>query len=151
MTDEPMEGPIQDLNVVIWTNEAGGVSVRRPAPGVVVDAAFLADCPVGAAIVAAADLPDADDVFDAWRLVDGTITVDMTAARAAYRMRLDATAQSVARVRSDLEGIGLTLAVSREAFLAGLASRRAAIAAASSVADLRAVDIGAIGTMGAPA
>ena len=69
MTDDAApDGLALDPRVVVWASETGRVAVRHPAPGVSVDAAFLAACPAGARVMAAPDLPEADDLFDAWRL-----------------------------------------------------------------------------------
>ncbi len=140
MEDAAPDGLALDPRVVVWASETSRVAVRHPAPGVAVDAAFLAACPAGARVMAAADLPEADDLFDAWRLdAEGTITIDLPTARAAWRQRLDAAALGAARDRADRVAIGLAPLVSQEAFLATLAELRRAIGAADSLADLRAV------------
>lgn len=150
MTDNAVpDGLALDPRVVVWASEAGGVAVRHPAPGVAVDAAFLAACPPGARVMAVADLPEADDLFDAWRLdAAGTITIDLPTARAAWRQRLDAAALGAARDRADCAGIGLAPLVSQEAFLATLAELRRAVEAATTLADLRAVRVEEVRAMG---
>ena len=140
----PAEGeappePVQDTRVVIWTTERGNVAVSRPALGVAVDAAFLARCPPGALVVEAASLPDSQVFFDAWRLVDGVIAVDLVAARAIRQQQLNDLAMLAARQRADRAAIGLPLAMSAEAFQAALAEKRAAIAATADVTALQAV------------
>ncbi len=149
MTEDAVpDGLVLDPRVVVWASETGGVAVRHPAPGVAVDAAFLAACPPGARVMAAADLPEADDLFDAWRLdPEGTITIDLPTARAAWRRRLDAAALAAARDRADRMAIGLASLVTQDAFLATLAEMRRAIEAATTLADLRAVRVEAVSEM----
>ena len=129
------DGPAQ---AVVWTNAAGGVSVCRPAPGVSIDAGFLARCPAEALVVDEASLPaDADGFFEAWRLRDGQVVVDLAAAQAIQQERINAAARLVARDRADRAAIGLDDDTTRTDFLAGLAAQRAAVSATRTLADLR--------------
>ena len=148
MDDAAPDGLALDPRVVVWVSETGGVAVRHPAPGVAVDAAFLAACPPGARVMAAADLPEADDLFDAWRLdPEGTITIDLPTARAAWRQRLDAAALAAARDRTDRVAIGLAPLVTQDAFLATLVELRRAIEAATTLVNLRAVRVEEVSAM----
>jgi hypothetical protein len=124
---------------VVWTNAAGGVSVCRPAPGVSIDAGFLARCPANALVIDEASLPaDAEGFFEAWRLRDGQVVVDLAAAQAIQQERVNAAARLVARDRADRAAIGLSDDTTRTDFLAELAAQRAAVSAARTLADLRA-------------
>ena len=132
--------PVSDgpTRAVVWTNAAGGVSVCRPAPGVSIDAGFLARCPADALVVDEASLPvDADGFFEAWRLRDGQVVVDLAAAQAIQQERINAAARLVARDRADRAAIGLDDDTTRTDFLAGLAAQRAAVSATRTLADLR--------------
>ena len=124
---------------VVWTNAAGGVSVCLPAPGVSIDAVFLARCPADALVVDETSLPaDADGFFEAWRLRDGQVVVDLAAARVIQQERINAAALRVARDRADRAAIGLGDDTTRTDFLTGIAAQRAAVSAARTLADLRA-------------
>ena len=134
--------PVSDgpARAVVWTNAAGTVSVCRPAPGVSIDAGFLARCPAEALVVDEASLPaDADGFFEAWRLRDGQVVVDLAAAQAIQQERINAAALRVARDRADRAAIGLGDDTTKADFLAGIAAQRAAVNAAHTLADLRAV------------
>jgi hypothetical protein len=134
--DRVSDGPAQ---AVVWANAAGGVSVCRPAPGVSIDAVFLARCPADALVVDETSLPvDTDGFFEAWRLRDGQVVVDLAAAQAIQQERFNAAALLVARDRADRAAIGLSDDTTKADFLAGLAAQRAAVSAARTLADLRA-------------
>ena len=138
---DALANPVSDdpAQAVVWTNAAGGVSVCRPAPGVSIDAGFLARCPADALVVDEASLPvDADGFFEAWRLRDGQVVVDLAAAQAIQQERINAAARLVARDRADRAAIGLDDDTTRTDFLAGLAAQRAAVSATRTLADLRA-------------
>lgn len=69
--------------VIIFANERGGVSVCYPTGELSVKEVLAKDCPEGAIIVDSDSLPQGpNDFFDAWRLVDGTVTVDQEAVNA---------------------------------------------------------------------
>jgi len=79
--------------VIIFTNENGGVSVTTPTPEFLethtIEDVLAKDCPVGALIVDQDDLPNEDsDFFNAWRLVDGVVSVDLAAAKEITKTRL---------------------------------------------------------------
>ena len=134
--DRVSDGPAR---AVVWANAAGGVSVCRPAPGVSIDAVFLARCPADALVVDEASLPaDADGFFEAWRLRDGQVVVDLAAAQAIQQERVNAAARLVARDRADRAAIGLSDDTTRTDFLAGIAAQRAAVSATRTLADQRA-------------
>jgi hypothetical protein len=138
---DALANPVSDdpAQAVVWTNAAGGVSVCRPAPGVSIDAGFLARCPADALVVDETSLPtDADGFFEAWRLRDGQVVVDLVAAQAIQQERINTAALRVARDRADRAAIGLSDDTARTDFLAGIAAQRAAVSTARTLADLRA-------------
>jgi len=56
-------------NVIIFTNDNGGVSVCVPTGELPIEQVLAKDCPPGAIIVDSESLPEADnDFFDAWEL-----------------------------------------------------------------------------------
>lgn len=79
--------------VIIYTNEKGGVTVTYPSPEYLetntIEDVLAKDCPEHAIIVDASAVPEnEDDFFDAWRLVDGVISIDLTAAKELTKARL---------------------------------------------------------------
>lgn len=73
---------------IIFTNEAGGVSVTIPTGEISIEAVLAKDCPKGAMIVEQSALPTANDFFDAWELVDGVVTVSLAKAKELTKKRL---------------------------------------------------------------
>ena len=97
--------------VIIFSNDNGGVSVCVPTGELPIEAVLAKDCPKGAIIVDAADLPEADnDFFNAWELVDGVVSVNLDKAKELTKERLRAerapllAAQDVAFQRALEEG-----------------------------------------------
>jgi hypothetical protein len=61
------------MQVIIFSNTNGGVSVCVPTGELPIEAVLAKDCPAGAIIVDDATLPQADnDFFDAWELNTAT-------------------------------------------------------------------------------
>lgn len=78
-------------NVIIFTNENGGVSVCIPTGELDIHAVKAKDTPSHSIIVDIADLPQADnDFFNAWELADGVVTVNLTKAKEITKSRLRA-------------------------------------------------------------
>jgi len=126
--------------VIIYENENGNVSVCIPTGELSVEHVLTRDCPEGAIIIDADALPQGeDDFFDAWRLVDGIVVVDLATAKTLATSRFNETAKITADERSRNTAIGIANDVSDADFIAGLTAKRAAIAAATSTAELRAV------------
>ena len=97
--------------VIIFSNDNGGVSVCIPTGELPIEAVLAKDCPAGAKIVDTAELPEADnDFFNAWELVDGVVTVNLDKAKELTKERLRAErkplleAQDVAFQRALEEG-----------------------------------------------
>jgi hypothetical protein len=126
--------------VIVYTNDNGNVSVCYPSGELPIEDVLAKDCPEGAMIIDADDLPQGDDdFFDAWRLVDGVVVVNLAAAKAIHSVRFDVAAKIDAQSRAMNTAIGIANDVSDVDFIAGLTAKRAAIAAATSTAELRAV------------
>ena len=65
------------MNVIIFSNTNGGVSVCVPTGELPIEQVLAKDCPSGAIIVDDATLPQADnEFFNAWELVDGKVVVN---------------------------------------------------------------------------
>ena len=128
--------------VIVYTNENNNVSVCTPTGELPIEDVLAKDCPEGAIIIDADDLPQGeDDFFDAWRLVNGVITVDLDTAKSTTLGRFNASAIEEAGKRNQNASIGIDNAVSDADFIANLTAKRAAIAAAASTAELRVISL----------
>ena len=128
--------------VIVYTNDQGNVSVCTPAGQMPIDHVLANDCPAHAVIVDASGLPQADDdFFNAWRLVNGAVVVDINAARAIQLAKFNSDALNQAQKRQMNTLSGITNDVSDADFLTSLNTKRAAIAAAKTTDDLRAVTL----------
>jgi len=126
--------------VIVYTNDNGNVSVCYPTGELPIEDVLAKDCPKGAIIIDADALPHSeDDFFDAWRLIDGIIIVDLDTAKILATSRFNEAAKITADERSRNIAIGIANDVSDADFITGLTAKRAAIAAATSTAELRAV------------
>ena len=68
--------------IIIYTNENGGVSVCIPTGELPIEQVLEKDCPAGAIIVDADSLPTDNEFFNAWELVDGQVVVNETKKQA---------------------------------------------------------------------
>ena len=93
------------MQVIIYTNSNGGVSVTTPTGELPISEVLIKDCPQGAIIVDSSELPQGDDAnyFDAWILNNGVITVD---ANKKAAIQVKENAKNVAL--SKLIALGLT-------------------------------------------
>lgn len=79
------------MQVIIYTNESGGVSVCTPTGELDIEAVKTKDTPEHSIIVDASTLPNADnDFFDAWELNGETVTVNLDKAKNITKNRLRA-------------------------------------------------------------
>ena len=79
------------MQVIIFTNENGGVSVCVPTGELDINAVKAKDTPSHSIIVQDSELPQADnDFFDAWELADGVVTVNLDKAKEITKKRLRA-------------------------------------------------------------
>ena len=77
--------------VIIFTNELGGVSVCVPTGELDIEATKAKDTPEHSIIVETSALPEADnDFFNAWELQDGVVSVNIDKAKALTKERLRA-------------------------------------------------------------
>ena len=75
--------------VIIFTNDNGGVSVCTPTGELDIQAVKAKDTPNTSIIVQDTALPSADnDFFDAWELSGTTISVNLTKAKLLTKARL---------------------------------------------------------------
>lgn len=76
-------------NVIIFTNDNGGVSVCVPTGELDIQAVKAKDTPSTSIIVQDSELPQADnDFFDAWELSNGVVSTNLTKAKAMTKTRL---------------------------------------------------------------
>ena len=108
------------MNVIIYTNEYGNVSVCAPTGEMLIEDVKAQHTPEGSIIVDAETLPNADnDFFDAWELNGETVSVNIDKSKAITKDRLRAertpllAAQDVAFQRA-LEANGDTAAIVAE-------------------------------------
>jgi hypothetical protein len=79
------------MQVIIFTNESGGVSVCVPTGEISIDAVKAKDTPAHSIIVDYSILPTADDdFFNAWELNNGAVTVNLAKAKELTKARLRA-------------------------------------------------------------
>ena len=77
------------MQVIIHTNENGGVSVTTPTGELSIEAVKAKDTPKDSIIVDSSTLPNEDtDFFDAWELNGSTVTVNISKAKEITKERL---------------------------------------------------------------
>ena len=85
----------------------GQVAVCTPSGEFSIEQVLFKDCPVGAIIVDADSLPNNNEFFNAWELVDGKVVVNETKKQAiidAQQAVIDTKASALAK----LSKLGLT-------------------------------------------
>ena len=79
------------MDIVIYANENGNVSVTVPTGEISIEAVLAKDCPSHAILFNSADLPNEHhDFFNAWELADGKVTVSIDKATELTKDRLRA-------------------------------------------------------------
>jgi hypothetical protein len=79
------------MQVIIFTNSNGGVSVCIPTGELPIEQVQQKDTPAGSIIVNTSDLPNQhNDFFDAWELNGSTVTVNKSKAVEITKKRLRA-------------------------------------------------------------
>ena len=74
--------------VIIFTNDNGGVSVCIPTGEIPIETVQAKDTPSGSVIVNASDLPTDNDYFNAWELSNGVVSVSLAKAKEITKKRL---------------------------------------------------------------
>lgn len=90
--------------VIIFTNEKGGVSVCIPSGELPINEVLAKDCPAEAIIVEDSELPANKTYFDAWELIDGKIIVNEI-----KKASIDAKANAKNSALEKLNALGLTV------------------------------------------
>jgi hypothetical protein len=95
------------MQVIIYTNENGGISLTIPTGEISIQEVLAKDCPAGAVIVDDSELPTDNEYFNAWELIDGKVVVNETKKQAiidAQQAPINAKASALAK----LAKLGLT-------------------------------------------
>ena len=93
--------------IIIFTNDNGGVSVTVPTGELPIEEVLAKDCPVGAIIVDDSELPTDNTYFNAWELIDGKVVVNEVKKQAiidAIQAPINAKASALAKFAA----LGLT-------------------------------------------
>ena len=93
--------------VIIYSNDNGGVSVCRPTGELSIEQVLTKDCPAGAIIVDDSTLPTDNKYFNAWELVNGTVAVNETKKQAIID-KAQAEVSNKTSALSKLTALGLT-------------------------------------------
>ena len=90
-------------NVIIFTNDQGGVSVCIPTGEISIGEVKNKDCPVDSYIIPESVLPLADkDFFDAWEQKSGVVFVNIQKAKEITKKRLRSERQHLLELQ-DIE------------------------------------------------
>jgi len=91
--------------VIIYTNDNGGVSVCIPTGELPIEQVLAKDCPAGAIIVDDSTLPT--EYFNAWELVNSTVVINENKKQAIID-KVQAEVSIKASAISKLATLGLT-------------------------------------------
>ena len=131
--------------VIIFTNDNGGVSVCIPTGELDIQAVKAKDTPSTSIIVQDSELPQADnDFFNAWELANGVVTVNLDKAKEITKARLRSerapllAAQDVLFQRAQESGADTTAIVAEKNRLRNVTSLADAC---TTTAELRALEV----------
>jgi hypothetical protein len=94
--------------VIIYTNDAGGVSVCNPTGEILIKEVQATVTPKGSIIVDDSVLPQGEDeFFNAWELVNGKVVVNQTKKQAIIDAKQAAEDSKIATTNK-LAALGLT-------------------------------------------
>jgi hypothetical protein len=134
--------------VIIFTNDNGGVSVCMPTGELDIYSVKAKDTPSHSIIVDSSALPEADnDFFNAWELSGGVVSVNLTKAKAITKDRLRAerapllAAQDVLYMRATEAGADTTAIVAEKNRLRDITSFADT---ATTTAQLRALNMNTV-------
>ena len=132
-------------NVIIFTNDNGGVSVCIPTGELPIEQVQSKDCPANSYIVPTESLTqDDNDFFDAWEQAKGVVTVNLAKAKEITKNRLRAerapllAAQDVAFQRAMETGADTAAIVAEKQRLRDITKLADAC---TSTAELRALSV----------
>ena len=124
--------------VIIFSNDNGGVSVCIPTGELPINEVLAKDCPAGAIIVEDATLPQGSDAqfFDAWELNEGVVTVNFAKAQAIALKVFNAKSLQEAQARQLNTLAGIANDVDDATWSSALTAGRDKIANATTTAEL---------------
>jgi len=93
--------------VIIYTNNNGGVSVCIPTGELPIEQVLAKDCPANAIIINDSELPSENEYFDAWELVDGKVIVNETKKQAIINAK-QAVINAKESANDKLKALGLS-------------------------------------------
>ena len=93
--------------VIIYTNNNGGVSVCIPTGELPIEQVLAKDCPTNAIIINDSELPSENEYFDAWELVDGKVIVNETKKQAIINAK-QAVINAKESANDKLKALGLS-------------------------------------------
>ena len=133
--------------VIIFTNDNGGVSTCIPTGEISIDAVMTKDVPAGrgARIVNLTDLPRDNDFYDVWEMDATSVTVNLAKAKEITKKRLRAEraplleAQDVAFQRALESGADTTAIVAEKQRLRDITGL---VDAVTTLEGLRAIKAG---------
>ena len=128
--------------VIIYTNEFGGVSVCAPTGELSIEETKAKDTPEHSIIVDSDTLPNQhNDFFNAWELADGVVTVNLTKAKAiAHDKRREARSAEFAPldIKATIPSEATAAETARAAVRAKYATMQTAIDAATTPDEIKA-------------
>ena len=131
------------MQVIVYVNEFGGVSVCRPTGELSIEEVQVKDTPAGSIIVDDSIFPD-NDFFNAWELNGSTVAVNISKAKnMAHEIRRSARAEEFKPydevIMKQIPGNDATAAEeARAAIRVRYATMQATIDAASTVDEIKA-------------
>jgi len=124
--------------VIVFTNEDGGVSVCVPTGEIHIDDVKTKDTPDHSIIVDDSILPISDnDFFNSWELNGSTISVNITKAIAQQQSELNSIAKIEVNHRATNTGAGIENKLSDTDWLSLLSTARTTIASCTTTQQLR--------------
>jgi hypothetical protein len=142
-----IKGQTKMTQVIIFTNDNGGVSTCIPTGEISIEAVLAKDVPEGkgARIVNISDLPRDDDFYNAWEMDSTSVTVNLDKAKELTKKRLRAeresllAAQDVAFQRALESGVNTTAIVAEKQRLRDITGL---VDAVTTLEGLRAIKAG---------
>lgn len=124
--------------VIVFTNDQGGVSVCSPSGDLPIEQVLGRDTPSTGIIIDSGDLPQGDDAqfSDAWELNEGVVAVNLAKAKTLHTDTLDNLAKNEAQHRLVNAAIGVDNKLVDKDWLALLTAARTALGKAASTTDL---------------
>jgi hypothetical protein len=129
------------MQVIIFANDVGGVSLCIPTGELPIETILEKDCPPGAIIVDDSTLPQDRTFFNAWELNGTTVTVNFTKAQAYWLGQFNAHAVGAAQKRQLNTLAGIPNVPDDATWVAELQAGREAINSATTTEQLLAVSM----------